>query len=111
MIQTPRFVNKNKTDFYKVLIQRVDAYFADKKLSRHADFSMVLKTIVMLLLYFVPFALIISGIFPLYAMWLLCVVMGFGLAGIGMSVMHDANHGAYTSSHWLNKIIGYSLNL
>ncbi|MES2621236.1 MAG: acyl-CoA desaturase [Bacteroidota bacterium] len=111
MIQTPRFVNKNKTDFYKVLIQRVDKYFAENKLSKHADAGMVFKTIVMLAFYFVPYGIIMSGILPLWAMWLGTVVMGFGLAGIGMSVMHDANHGAYTSSHRLNQLIGYSLNL
>jgi linoleoyl-CoA desaturase len=72
---------------------------------------MVVKTIVMLALYFIPYAIIISGILPVYAMWSMCVVMGLGLAGIGMSVMHDANHGAYTSSRAWNKFIGYSLNL
>lgn len=111
MIQTPRFVNKNKTDFYRVLIQRVDKYFAENKLSKHADKGMVVKTIVMLSIYFIPYAMIISGTLPLWAMWLSTVLMGFGLAGIGMSVMHDANHGAYASSHRLNKLIGYSLNL
>jgi linoleoyl-CoA desaturase len=37
--------------------------------------------------------------------------MGFSLAGIGMSVMHDANHGAYSSSHKANYWLGHSLNL
>src|SRR5258706_441108 len=111
MTQAPRFVNKNKTDFYKVLIQRVDKHFTENKLSKHANGNMVIKTIVMLLLYFVPYAIIISGILPISVMWLCTVVMGLGLAGIGMAVMHDANHGAYTSSHGLNKFLGYSLNL
>ena len=106
MIPTPRFINKNKTDFYRVLMQRVDNYFAEHKLSKFANRTMVVKTILMLALYFIPYVLIMSGTFNIYVMWLLCVVMGFGLAGIGMSVMHDANHGAYTSSHALNKFIG-----
>jgi len=37
--------------------------------------------------------------------------MGFGLAGIGLSVMHDANHGAYSKKQWVNSLLGYSLNL
>jgi signal transduction histidine kinase len=37
--------------------------------------------------------------------------MGFGLAGIGLSVMHDANHGAYAKKAWVNDLIGYSVNL
>ena len=37
--------------------------------------------------------------------------MGFGLAGIGMSIMHDANHGAYSSKPWVNNLLGLSLNI
>jgi linoleoyl-CoA desaturase len=32
--------------------------------------------------------------------------MALGKAGIGMSVMHDANHGAYSSHRWLNILMG-----
>lgn len=73
---------------------------------------MVFKTIFMFLLYFVPYALIITqvvtGTFGLISS---VVAMGFGLAGIGLSVMHDANHGAYSKSNRVNVLIGYSLNL
>ena len=72
---------------------------------------MVFKTLVMFTLYFVPYAFILSGTLPLWAMWLGTVVMGLGLAGIGMSVMHDANHGAYSNKSWLNQVMGYSLNI
>jgi linoleoyl-CoA desaturase len=41
----------------------------------------------------------------------LCFVMGIGTAGIGLSVMHDANHGAYSSKSWINNLVGYSLNI
>ena len=61
MIQTPKVVNTNKTDFYRVLMQRVDKYFSENKLSKHADGGMVLKTIVMLSMYILPYVLIISG--------------------------------------------------
>jgi linoleoyl-CoA desaturase len=37
--------------------------------------------------------------------------MSLGVAGIGLSVMHDANHGAYAKKPWINDLIGYSLNL
>jgi linoleoyl-CoA desaturase len=37
--------------------------------------------------------------------------MGFALAGIGMSVMHEANHGAYSSNSKVNKFLGHTLNL
>jgi linoleoyl-CoA desaturase len=37
--------------------------------------------------------------------------MGFGLAGIGLSIMHDANHGSYSNKSWVNDMLGYSLNI
>ena len=66
----------------------------------------------MFLLYFVPYTLIISGIVdaPLLLL-LLVVIMSIGLSGIGLSVMHDANHGAYSKRKWVNSLLGYSLNL
>ena len=37
--------------------------------------------------------------------------MGLGLAGIGMAVMHDGNHGAYSENKTINKIVGGVLEL
>ena len=36
---------------------------------------------------------------------------GVGMAGVGLSVMHDANHGAYSKSPLVNNIIGKVLVL
>jgi len=106
-----KFTNKNKTDFHRVVTKRVENYFAEKGISKNADHRMVMKTIVMFSLYFAPYAFILSGVLPLWAMWICCAVMGLGLAGIGMSVMHDANHGAYSNNSRVNQLLGYSLNL
>jgi linoleoyl-CoA desaturase len=48
---------------------------------------------------------------PFWVCLLLWAVMGVSMAGIGMSVMHDANHGAYFKSHRANELMGYTLNL
>ena len=52
---------------------------------------MVFKSIFMLLLYYIPYSLVISGIIinP-WIYWLMWIIMGIGMAGIGLSVMHDA---------------------
>jgi linoleoyl-CoA desaturase len=36
--------------------------------------------------------------------------MGVASAGIGLSIMHDANHGSYSSDKRINNILGYLLN-
>ena len=111
MSQPIKFVSKQH-DFFTTLNQRVNEYFKSRNISRNANSSMIFKTIVMFSLYFIPFGIILSGSFsslPLF--YILNAVMGIGLAGIGMSVMHDANHGAYSKKPWVNTFLGYSLNL
>lgn len=105
------FATTNR-DFFSTLNKRVNEYFRSNNISRQANTEMHVKTACMFLIYFVPYVLIvtgvISGLFPLIAS---VAVMGVGLAGIGLSVMHDANHGAYSSKTWINEMFGYSLNL
>jgi linoleoyl-CoA desaturase len=73
---------------------------------------MVLKTIFMYTLYFLPYALIVSGVITSPLLLIpMTIIMSLGLAGIGLSVMHDANHGAYSKKSWINTFLGYSLNL
>ena len=43
--------------------------------------------------------------------WASEVVMGLALAGIGMAVMHDGNHGAFSDKKGINRLIGGVLEL
>lgn len=99
-------------NFYSTLNKKVNTYFRSRCISRHANAEMVFKTLFMFSLYLVPFAFVISGavVNPWTALGL-CIIMGSGIAGIGLSVMHDANHGAYSDKKWVNMLLGYSLNL
>lgn len=97
----------NQAEFYQTLKQRVQQYFDDNKISKHANGAMIFKTIAMLIIYLTPYALIVSGV--LSNPWLVLVawlVMGIGMAGLGFSVMHDANHGAYSSKPQINRWLG-----
>ena len=99
-------------DFFVTLNQRVNAYFKTNKIERTGNSEMVIKTIFMFSLYFVPYGLLIGGITSnLWVMLGLCVIMGLGMAGIGLSIMHDANHGAYSNKPWVNNLLGLTLNL
>ncbi len=72
---------------------------------------MVVKTVLLLTLYFGSYALIISGLFSLEVMWFLTFLMGIGMAGVGFSVSHDALHGAYSSNKHINRALGYTFDL
>ena len=99
-------------DFESTLKQRVAAYFKEKKISKYANTSMKIKTAVMLLLYFVPYLLVMFGVVTAPWLIVLCwALIGFGMAGIGMCIIHDANHGAYSKSKKVNYIFGRVVNV
>lgn len=99
-------------DFSSTLNKRVNEYFKQARISKHGNAEMVIKTICMFSAYFLPYVLIVTGVLTgTWAMLTALLIMSLGLAGIGLSVMHDANHGAYAGKNWINTIVGYSLNL
>ena len=108
---TLTFANTHR-DFISILNKRVNEHFKTNNISKHGNATMYVKTVCMFLIYLTPYALVmtgvISGAVPFFAS---AVVMGLGLAGIGLSVMHDANHGAYSKKAWVNTLMSYSLDL
>jgi linoleoyl-CoA desaturase len=109
--QFPRFVPKEKSAFFQTLQKRVNGYFKENNISKNANAEMVVKTVVLLLSFIVPVLMLNFLHLATWAVMLLNVIMGFALAGIGMSVMHDANHGAYSKNMTVNNWLGYSLNM
>lgn len=106
-----RFSRDQGSDFINTLRKRVRGYFKEKDISTHANGKMIVKTIFMLSLYYVPYVLVVTNASTnTWVTTLLWALMGFGMAGIGLSVMHDANHGAYSKSKRTNRIIGLVLN-
>lgn len=103
-----RFNNNVNRNFQMELRKRVDSYFKDNHISKSGNIHLYIKTVVMFAAYLVPFFLLVFNVFDNKGMWLLMsVLMGFGMAGIGMCVMHDANHGSYSKNETLNKILGF----
>jgi linoleoyl-CoA desaturase len=48
---------------------------------------------------------------PVWGAFILYFLMGVGAAGVGMGVMHDGNHAAYSSNQRLNNLMGLTMNL
>ncbi|MBD3636615.1 MAG: acyl-CoA desaturase [Crocinitomicaceae bacterium] len=68
--------------------------------------------IVAFLLYFTPLTLLCTGIISSPALvFFLYLLSGVGMISIGMNVMHDANHGAFSKQKFWNKHLALSLNL
>lgn len=107
-----RFSNNNNSEFTNTLRSRVANFFSENKISTHANSAMILKSIILISAFILTyFSLFIFGTPGIGLQIILWIVLGLLTAGIGFSVMHDANHGAYSSSRLPNQLIGYSLNL
>lgn len=79
---------------------------------KHGNWRMAFKTFFMYALTFVPYGLILGGLVSAWWSWAVAyIVMGMGVAGIGLSIMHDANHGAYSKKKWVNSLMGFSMNI
>ncbi|WP_242916876.1 fatty acid desaturase family protein [Pontibacter liquoris] len=106
-----KFVNKDKSLFFPTLRKRVDQYFEERNLARTANTAMIVKSVILILCYVLPFVLLLALTPSPGISLLLWFVMGLGVAGIGMSVMHDANHGAYSRNQRVNYLMSHTLNL
>lgn len=107
-----KFNIKDRPEFFATLNKRVNAHFRDNNISKYANSKMVFKTVFMVCLYFIPLIFMLTGgVQSLLQMFMLWTAMGFGMAGIGLSVMHDANHGSYSRNQKVNDGLGFLLNL
>ncbi|MBC7695728.1 MAG: acyl-CoA desaturase [Burkholderiales bacterium] len=108
-----RFIDKDKDKalFFATLRKRVDAHFKENNKSKHYNSTMVIKTIILMCSYILPFIFMLVFTPAFSTSLILWAFMGFSLAGVGMSVMHDANHGAYSSDSKTNYWLGHTLNL
>ncbi len=103
------FSNSNN-EFYHELKAEVDQYFQERNLKRTGDWRLFSKTIILVGLAIAIYALLIFVPLSGWQALLLCMLMGFILASIGFGVMHDANHGSYSSIPRLNDLLGLSAN-
>ncbi|RYG01459.1 MAG: acyl-CoA desaturase [Chitinophagaceae bacterium] len=106
-----KFVSTSKTLFFPELKKRVDQYFENHNIAKSGGFRIKLKTVVLLALYLVPFGFVLFGELHWAVSLVMWALMGLGMAGLGMSVMHDANHGAFSSKKSLNWAMSHILNL
>ena len=72
---------------------------------------MVSKTIILLTAYIGSFGWLFAVQPPFWIALIIWTCLGLLKSGIGMSIMHDANHGAYSSNKKINALMGSSLHL
>ena len=107
--KTPIFSKTDNAKFFRTLNKRVNDYFKEKNIKRTGNWKLHLKTIIMFTLFLAPYFFLISLEMPFWLYLLLSITIGVGMAGVGMNVMHDGNHGSYSTKSWVNKFMGGSI--
>lgn len=103
---------RGESEFFSEVRNRVNAYFRDNNISRYGDYRMVIKTVVLISSYFLIYSLIISRVSEDAVLnAILWILLGLSLAGIGLSVMHDASHGAYSKNKKVNRLLSNTMAL
>ena len=103
--------DSNEKEFAETLKKRVNDYFKQRRISTKGNLGIYLKAFILIGIYLLSFMLVaFFEIKPIYGI-ALAILMGIGEAGIGMSVMHDAAHGAYSRHKWVNSIFASTMVL
>jgi len=99
---------RGPSDFRREVTRRVEAYLADNGLSPRDLAAMYRKTAIVLAWWVGSYLLVLFAGLPWWGNALLWVSFGMAAAGVGFTVMHDANHGGYSSSRRLNDLMSWS---
>mgnify|MGYP002621565916 CR=1 FL=1 len=107
------YIKLTKRDaFSKELTRRVEEYLKSNDIEKAGRWRIFLKVPVLFAIYFVPYILVLTGVFEgFWAALLTGTLMGIGMAFIGLSIMHDAVHGSFARKGWINKLMGYSMEM
>ena len=96
-MKTINFSSVYKAKLFKTLNKRVNTYFKENNIKRTGNWKLYSKAVLMFALFFIPFAVILTVSLPEWALLILAIVSGVGMAGVGMNVMHDSNHESFSS--------------
>lgn len=86
-------------------------YFTDTGRSPHGDWRMYLKTALMLAWFGGSYAVLVFVAATWWQGALAATSLAFAIAGIGFSIQHDANHGAYSRNRVVNRVLERTLDM
>src|SRR5210317_2265111 len=107
--KTLTFSRTDSAKFFRTLNKRVNDYFKENNIKKTGNWKLYIKAILMFTLLLGPLVLLLTTSLPTWALILCMMTIGVGMAGVGMNVMHDANHGSFSSKKWVNKLMGSSI--
>ncbi|WP_258102987.1 acyl-CoA desaturase [Marinoscillum sp. MHG1-6] len=107
----PRFQPEVRSEFSRVLRNRVNHYFKSNDISIHANNGMIVRSVVLVGLWLGTYGLLVFGQLPLWAAYSLWALMGALIALVCVNVGHDAIHGAYSKKQWVKTLLSHTFNI
>jgi linoleoyl-CoA desaturase len=102
--------NNSNPLFYTSLKASVNRYFSSTEKRKTGNIHLYAKTVILILSAIALYGVLLFLPVPWLLLAACSLILGFLLACIGFNVMHDANHGSYSSRKWVNELLGLTLN-
>ncbi|MCA9544796.1 MAG: acyl-CoA desaturase [Myxococcales bacterium] len=99
------------TPFQRALRDEVDAYFKANNLDPKGGAALARKAAFIIGWFLVSYAFSISGVLGTAGLFIGAVITGLAHAAIGFDIMHDGNHGAFSTSKAVNRWMGRTLDM
>jgi linoleoyl-CoA desaturase len=103
--------NNKQNIFFSTINAKVESYFREKKLKKTGNKTLYLKSFILITAAVACYSILLTFSFPALVSISLCCLFGFLLACIGFNVMHDGNHGSYSTKKWINNMMGLTANM
>lgn len=109
LLSLPKFSNKDSNKFFRTLNKRVNYYFKESKIRKTGNWKLYLKAGIIFSMFIVPYFVIMIFDPNQWISLMFIILSSIGMAGVGMNVMHDGNHGSFSNKKWVNKLMGSSI--
>lgn len=97
-----------KDSLHAELRKNVQAYFAENNIKQQGNFSLYFKAGLLMVAFVGLYLHLLLGAMPWWLAVLECLLLGLVVSMIGFNIMHDGNHGSFSTSKTWNKLAAYS---
>lgn len=101
----------SRVGFNKTLKERVDQYFIENHKSKNGGWRMYIKTGVIIAWLVTAYLLLVFFSASLIMAIISAFMVAQGFVLVGFNIQHDGNHGSYSKSRKVNRIMGFTLDL
>lgn len=97
--------------FHDILKERVNTYFSQKKISQKGDWRLYGQTLLLFMLVGFSYYGMLHTPPTIFSSIVYALMFGFLFPAIGVNVMHDAAHGAYSEKKLVNASLSHTNTL